>query len=57
MPNLVFENRYKIKDVVGKGSFGLVLEAIDMLSDNNTSVICKLNKRPEMNELEASILK
>ena len=43
-------------DRVGKGSFGSVFEAIDY-SDSNKSVICKINKYEEMNQLEGNVLK
>ena len=56
IPPLIFNERYKIIDLIDKGSFGLVLEAID-LENENKSVICKINKSRKMNEFEGEILK
>lgn len=41
--------------MINKGSFGLILEAID-LENENKSVICKINKSRKMNEFEGEIL-
>ena len=52
----MFDGRYKIVDAIGRGSFGLVLEALDLIDENNKSVICKINKSKTMNEFEGLIL-
>ena len=56
-PAIMFDWRFKIVDRLDKGSFGSILEALDLLDDNNKSCICKINKYEKMNNFEGAILK